>query len=323
MSLSSKNSDYGRTWGTVSSGSSGKSSGSSGSSSRSRGGGGAKGTGQYVGGWEVTQNPDGSFNVPGIGTVGGGGGGGGSSRKSLTPSYSGLGGSFSDSPIDFGANTPYSAAAPNPYSAPELAPIMYSVDEAGNIVAQPNEVTSTTRTKSSPWPESGVDNNNYFDGVGYAYTDKYGVPHVVNDYATAAEYARDATGTRGPWTSLGGGTYNVFTDPGSVSAYRGPYSGGYAIDRDNNRVKVPLPGATAFGGGRGERAGVEGQSLAPTTPTTVVRPPDPPFFEGSVWGDGDIDIDAELRAIGYDPATMSDTQKSAVLAAIRQLRGGR
>lgn len=32
----------------------------------------ATGTGQYAGGWEVTKNKDGSFNVPGIGVVGGG-----------------------------------------------------------------------------------------------------------------------------------------------------------------------------------------------------------------------------------------------------------
>ncbi len=68
-------------------------------------------------------------------------------------------------------------------------------------------------------------NNNKKANMGYAYTDKYGFSHVVKDYETAV----DNTGN------------------GKVYEFKGRYAGGYAIDKDNNRAGLKLPGAVAYG----------------------------------------------------------------------------
>jgi hypothetical protein len=76
-------------------------------------------------------------------------------------------------------------------------------------------------------PNAGVNNNNLFSGGGYAYVDKYGIPHVVNDLATAQQYAKVGT---------------------PISPYSGTYSGGYASDMQGNRQWLSLPGAQQLGG---------------------------------------------------------------------------
>lgn len=69
-------------------------------------------------------------------------------------------------------------------------------------------------------PLTGVNNNNYFNGGGYAYNDKYGISHVVDDYGTALKYSGD----------------------GNVQSYKGAFGGGYALDKSGNAMS--LPGAT-------------------------------------------------------------------------------
>lgn len=62
--------------------------------------------------------------------------------------------------------------------------------------------------------------------IGYAYVDKYGFSHVVEDYETAAEYAQEGT---------------------EVYTYHGKFAGGYALDHNNQRMAVPLPHTVPYG----------------------------------------------------------------------------
>ena len=84
-------------------------------------------------------------------------------------------------------------------------------------------------------------------GRGYAYTDKYGFAHVVDDYDTAAKYSRNALGPTELWTDASGESHSIFSNPGSVYEYRGPHIGGYAINENRERLAIPLPGARNYG----------------------------------------------------------------------------
>lgn len=75
---------------------------------------------------------------------------------------------------------------------------------------------------------------------GYAYIDKYGFSHVVKAYDTALQFAKPDTG---------------------IYAYHGKFSGGYAVNSQDTRLAVPLPGAVAYGNGKKENnAGDTGES---------------------------------------------------------------
>ena len=75
---------------------------------------------------------------------------------------------------------------------------------------------------------------------GYAYIDKYGFSHVVKAYDTALQFAKPETG---------------------IYAYHGKFSGGYAVNNQDNRLAVPLPGAIAYGNGKkDDNAGDTGES---------------------------------------------------------------
>lgn len=67
--------------------------------------------------------------------------------------------------------------------------------------------------------------NNIFNGGGWAYIDKYGFSHVVSDYKTAAEFKKPQT---------------------SIYSYNGKFGGGYALDEENNRLRVPIPGEKPY-----------------------------------------------------------------------------
>lgn len=60
---------------------------------------------------------------------------------------------------------------------------------------------------------------------GWAYTDKYGFSHVVEDRATAEQYS----------------------DQSSLTPYYGSFSGGYATNSDGQRMMVNTPGAIPYG----------------------------------------------------------------------------
>ena len=69
-------------------------------------------------------------------------------------------------------------------------------------------------------------NNNTFEGGGWAYVDKYGYSHVVSDYLTAGKYKKPGT---------------------EVYQYNGRYGGGYGLDENNNRLRIPIPGEIPYG----------------------------------------------------------------------------
>lgn len=68
--------------------------------------------------------------------------------------------------------------------------------------------------------------SNVFEGGGWAYVDKYGFSHVVSDYKTASQFKMPGT---------------------DVYQYNGRYGGGYALDQDQNRMRVALPNEVPFG----------------------------------------------------------------------------
>ena len=62
------------------------------------------------------------------------------------------------------------------------------------------------------------------EGVGYAYVDRYGISHVVEDLATALNYSGD----------------------GNVYQYKGRFGGGYPLDGEDKRGVLHLPNAENF-----------------------------------------------------------------------------
>lgn len=62
------------------------------------------------------------------------------------------------------------------------------------------------------------------EGIGYAYADRYGISHVVEDLATALNYSGD----------------------GNVYAYNGRFGGGYPLDQESQRALLYLPRAEEF-----------------------------------------------------------------------------
>jgi len=86
--------------------------------------------------------------------------------------------------------------------------------------------SSGNKSNGSTYQTNISNNNNTFKGGGYAYVDQYGFPHVVSDYKTAQDYAKKGT---------------------SVYQYDGKYGGGYALDNQNYRIPLNLPGAQMYG----------------------------------------------------------------------------
>lgn len=125
----------------------------------------------------------------------------------------------------------------------------YRVDENGNIVKTQatGDLSSLKAASPTTNPETGINNNNYFNGQGYAYTDKYGFPHVVNDYQTALDYSGN----------------------GDIASYQGAYGGGYALGEGGSRVFIPLPGAVQYGNNDGSKTTATTSSASSSTsPTT-------------------------------------------------------
>jgi len=75
-------------------------------------------------------------------------------------------------------------------------------------------------------PINGNVNDVY--GVGYAYVDKYGFSHVVNDIETALNNSGD----------------------GNVQLYTGRYGTGYALSGEGNRFALNMPGVVPYGNER-------------------------------------------------------------------------
>lgn len=100
----------------------------------------------------------------------------------------------------------------------------YTVDAEGNIIRTEN-TEAVSKTGASPILNDKGDSTNTFNGLGFAYTDKYNFPHVSNDYQTAVDYSGN----------------------GDISSYTGSYGGGYALGEGGSRVFIPLAGAVQYG----------------------------------------------------------------------------
>lgn len=96
----------------------------------------------------------------------------------------------------------------------------YNVDPRPKL--DPNLYPNAT---SKAWAGSGENNNNYFEGGGYAYIDKYGMSHVTSNPNDALEFSGD----------------------GKVYNYGGGFSGGYAVNQDGARQYLNLPGSKPYG----------------------------------------------------------------------------
>lgn len=291
----------------------------------------AWGTGDYVNGSEVTQNSDGSYNVPGIGVVG-------TSQSGPTPTADSDAGSIytenADNYRDYynSRNGDDSTVSKN---TPSIASGLLSGSKSGGfamgLLPSVSEMINNTMPKTaspslipaSPTtnPLTGINNNNYFNGTGFAYIDKYGFPHVSNTYETALKYARDATGLTEDWIA-GGDTYKIFSNPGQVYEYNGPYGGGYALNKKGSRLALPLPGAVNYG-----NANRHMENDADSNPETLLLPtsnfqsqyPNYLNFGNTPIAKSYDDTDSKLLARGLDRqylTQLTSEQKSQLLQAI-------
>ena len=176
-------------------------------------------------------------------------------------------------------------------------------------------------------------------GRGYAYTDKYGFAHVVDDYDTAAQYGRNALGPTDLWADASGEFHTIFTNPGSVYEYRGPRAGGYAMNENRERLALPLPGAVNYGNtNRHMRSNANAKPETPLMPLSqfnqiysgylgdiaqnpyqiqnTAELPDSGYVDYS--SSAMYELDTQIRAAGVDPAALTQSEKYDLI----QLLGG-
>ena len=188
----------------------------------------------------------------------------------------------------------------------------YTVDAQGNIIRTENtEEMSTASGTPTTNPETGINNNNYFNGQGYAYTDKYNFPHVVSDYQTALDYSGN----------------------GDIASYQGAYGGGYALGEGGSRVFIPLSGAVQYGNAGNTGTATATSSGSSTSNTANI---DTDLTADRAKGlanmlmsrdtaqtPTDTDYDLLLRqSQGANYATLTPEQKATIIQYMKALRGG-
>lgn len=202
-----------------------------------------------------------------------------------------------------------------------VKPPTFTTDPSGNIV----------RTDST---QSGEVNHTIFNLGGWRQTsDGRNDPDVGDAYSRQlSPYAFQTRFKRGDQMGVKPSWY----DPNANQSW---LERALAVTKGDGDYMSLLPGddyySDGYGGGGGSSAYAGERSLMPSapsvpsqqnplTPSTPIAPraEQAPDWSGRFWGDN-IDIDAELRALGYNPAMMPPAQKSAILAAMRQLQGGR
>ncbi len=70
-----------------------------------------------------------------------------------------------------------------------------------------------------------TENANIFQGGGWACIDKCGFSHVVSEYKTTMDFKKSGT---------------------SIYSYNGKFGRGYALDEENNRLRVLVPGKKPY-----------------------------------------------------------------------------
>lgn len=134
--------------------------------------------------------------------------------------------------------------------------------EAGTVVRRPdNIVPGPGASGYYSMPESirseAVGGNPQVrEGIGYAYIDRYGFPHVVTDLATALNFSGD----------------------GKVYEYEGRFGGGYPLDKEDSRSILDLPQARIYSNAKriaeaeAAKKGKEAEPKLPGPPAGEVRP---------------------------------------------------
>lgn len=118
------------------------------------------------------------------------------------------------------------------------------------------------------------------EGYGFAYIDKYGFTHVVEDFRTAMVYSAD----------------------GNLYVYEGEYSGGVATDSRGNRYYLKsIPNSVNFGNYGGDTDRIYGDDLRKFDESKYTEKVDPENYV----------IEWESAEFGYDsngdPIVMTDT----------------
>jgi len=182
----------------------------------------------------------------------------------------------------------------------------YTLDTDGNIVKVPSTTPLSSLTAATS------DDNNSFNGNGYAYADKYGYGHVVNDLPTAQQYSGN----------------------GDVSGYTGAYGGGYALGSDGNRTFLPLSGAVAYGNdgsSTSNYASGSGSNNSSSNQLTSTATVNPANALAKMLGTNNavntryVPTDADIEALylkQYGNANFPEATKTAVLKAMKIMMGG-
>lgn len=132
------------------------------------------------------------------------------------PQYSGGGSGYSD----------YLAQNPTGGGSADQTSDNYSGMFRTDGIVTPGTTQANNTGKEQIDPVTGQPTNNYVNAMGFSYVDKYGFPHVTQDYRTALQYMMPGTQA-----------YN----------YQGNLGGGYALDQNFNRQMLDLPNAVPYG----------------------------------------------------------------------------
>lgn len=132
------------------------------------------------------------------------------------PQYAGGGSGYSD----------YLAQNPTGGGSADQSSDNYSGMFRTDGIVTPGTTQANNAGKEQIDPVTGQPTNNYVNAMGFAYVDKYGFPHVTQDYRTALQYMMPGTQA-----------YN----------YQGNLGGGYALDQNFNRQMLDLPNAVPYG----------------------------------------------------------------------------
>lgn len=264
--------------------------------------------------------------------------GGSSSSNKYSYSYTPKSSSYTSTSDWYKAANDRALSLLNPYNLPgtyiDGKPYEFvTVPQEGtssskDIIAPPTfEVTSSGNIIRKDYTQSGEVNTFIPNLGGYRQTADGRLDRDVGDaysmqtspYSFTTRFVRgDQIGTIPSWFTPG--AHESWLDQ-ALAVTRG--EGEYGALLPGEDYYQPYYGGASGGGIASYSGGSSAPSLTPSVPSAEIAPrrERDPGWEGQFWGD--IDIDAELLALGHNPAMYSDAQKQAILQAMRQLQGGR
>lgn len=230
-------------------------------------------------------------------------------------------------------NLPGTYLGDNPYAyvtAPQegmssskdiIAPPTFEVNKSGNIVR--TDYTQSGQVRSLI-PNLGGYRQTGDGRADYEVGDTYN--RQISPYSFSTRFVRgDSIGSTPSWYTPG--AHQSWLDQAMDIAYGkgGDYKSLLPGD-DWYSPYYGSPGGASYGSSDGGSYARSTTAPAPSpTPDPVPIAPraeQAPAWEGKFWSDN-IDIDAELTRLGHNPAIYTPEQKQAILAAMRQLQGGR